>query len=272
MQQIHGQPILISPNTLKPDKPLFIFLPSMEGSGQLLRTQAAGLEAAFDVRCLVLPPDDLTDWPALTEKVVELIKAEIKNGKAEKPLYLGGESFGACLALKVASSAPHLFSHILLINSASSFGERPWMLWGGQIIHWFPSSLYKLSALALIPFLASLDQITPTDFQALLNSIYAVPKETSLWRLSLLKRFSLTDLPLQTLTQPILVIASAADRLLPSVTEAQKLADHLPNAQLYILPQSGHACLLEEKVNLYQIMKSQNFLPVITKPCNLDQS
>ncbi|MFM6099124.1 MAG: alpha/beta hydrolase, partial [Dolichospermum sp.] len=52
------------------------------------------------------------------------------------------------------------------------------------------------------------------------------------------------------------------DRLLPSVTEITRLANILPNSKTFILPNSGHACLLEEDVNLYQILKDNDFLKV----------
>lgn len=260
MSQIHSLPTLITPNGLNPEKPLFILLPSMEGSGQLLRTQAAGLETKFDVRCLVIPPDNSASWADLAKEVIDLIQGECSKSEAGPTVYLGGESFGACLALEVATLAPQLFSHLILINLASSFGKRPWMLWGGQIIRWFPDELYKLSSLALLPFLSAVERLSPENRQALLKALRNVPKETSLWRISLLQGFSLDDLPIERLQQPTLVIASAADRLLPSVAEAQKILCRLPNAKLHLLPHSGHACLLEEDVNLYKIMQTQGFI------------
>ncbi|MGB8699337.1 MAG: alpha/beta hydrolase [Thermosynechococcaceae cyanobacterium] len=70
----------------------------------------------------------------------------------------------------------------------------------------------------------------------------------------------MNNLRLYRLSQPVLIIASGKDRLLPSIAEARQLVELLPNARLLILPQSGHACLLEEDVNLNQILKSQGFL------------
>jgi pimeloyl-ACP methyl ester carboxylesterase len=87
-----------------------------------------------------------------------------------------------------------------------------------------------------------------------------VHKTAFIWRLFLLKSFHLDNLPLKRLTQPVLVISSGSDRLLPSIEDAQQLMNRLPNARLLVLPRSGHACLLEEDVNLYQILSSQNFL------------
>ena len=257
---IKSQVCFLTPKALYPDKPLFIFLPGMDGTGQLLRTQTAGLEVGFDVRCLAIPPDDLTDWDELAKKVVTLIETERANRPPNQPIYLCGESFGGCLALKVALLCPQLFTRIVLINSASSFRRRSWMLWGGEIIRWFPDFLFEFSAVGLLPYLAALERILPEDRQALLDAMRTVPKVTSAWRISLLKFFELDALPLYRVTQPVLIIASGRDRLLPSVADAQHLLSVLNNAKLCVLPDSGHACLLEKNVNLFQLLQRQDFL------------
>lgn len=263
MPNAKGQIRFLPPRSLRPlrpEKPLFVFLPGMDGTGQLLYTQTAKLETGFDIRCLVIPPDDLTSWDELTEKVVALVEGERAQRSADQPIYLCGESFGGCLALKMAVYAPHLFSHIVLVNPAFSFHHQPLMRWGGPLIRWFPDFLYESSAVGLLPSLAALERILPDDRRALLKAMKTVPKETSLWRMALLRSFELDALPLNKIQQPVLIIASGSDRLLPSVSDAQQLSSLLPNAKRYILPKSGHACLLEKDVDLYQIFKGQNFL------------
>jgi len=80
--------------------------------------------------------------------------------------------------------------------------------------------------------------------------------ETVLWRLSLVKEFDVDETQLRQLTQPVLVIASALDRLLPSITEARRLVKILPNAQMVVLPYSGHTCS-EADIKLYEIMQAE---------------
>ena len=55
-------------------------------------------------------------------------------------------------------------------------------------------------------------------------------------------------------------MASEADRLLSSVTEANRLVRYLPNARQILLPDSGHACLLEGEIRLEEILGSRGFL------------
>lgn len=259
MPEVKSRPCFLTPGRVNPNYPLFVFLPGMDGTGQLLRSQTKGLETAFDVRCLAIPPDDLTNWEDLAVKVVNLIEEELKK-RSSRSVYLCGESFGGCLAVKVALCAPHLFDRIILVNPASSFNQRPWLLWGAQLNRLVPENLYGVSALALLPFLSNLARIAPSDRRALLKAMQSVPAKTANWRISLVSEFDVDDTQLGRLTQPILVIAGAADRILPSVLEADRLVNCLPNAKMVVLPQSGHACLLETDVNLFEIMKDHNFL------------
>lgn len=259
MPEIHSHPIFLTPQRIQPELPLFVFLPGMDGTGQLLRTQTAGLETVLDVRCLAIPPDDLTNWDVLTDRVVGLIRTEIAK-VPKRPVYLCGESFGGCLAMRVALHSPHLFDRIILVNPASSFIVRPWLAWGGQLARWLPSPLFHLSSVTLMPLLGNMERITAGDRQAFYHAVQSVPQETIVWRMLLLTELSIPETDLRQLTQPVLLLASAADRLLPSVDEASRLSRLLPNSRVVVLPKSGHACLLEADVNLHQIMVSHDFL------------
>ncbi|EHC12892.1 alpha/beta fold hydrolase [Fischerella thermalis] len=253
------KPCFLTTKRLQPEYPLFVYLPGMDGTGQLLRTQTAGLEVGFDVRCLAIPREDLTSWEVLTNNVLDLIHAELEKS-SQRPVYLCGESFGGCLAQKVAVAAPHLFARIILINPASSFHLRPLYEWASQFSYLVPSSCFDIGALALLPFLATLSRISRSDRQELLKTMRSIPSQTVLWRLSLIREFSVDEQQLRQLNQPVLLVASTQDRLLPSLAEAQRLANILPNSKVVVLPESGHACLLETDINLYEIMKANDFL------------
>lgn len=259
MPQIELKPCFLTPKRVQLEYPLFVYLPGMDGTGQLLRSQTAGLEAGFDVRCFAIPRKDLTSWEILVESVLDLIHAELEKSST-RPVYLCGESFGGCLAMKVAVKAAHLFERIILINPASAFHLRPALNWASQLTYFVPECFYDFGALGLLPFLASLERITRSDRHELLKTMRSVPSETVNWRLSLLREFEVDENKLRNLKQPALLIAGAGDRLLPSVTEVRRLANILANAKTLILPNSGHACLLEKDINLYEIIKSQNFL------------
>jgi pimeloyl-ACP methyl ester carboxylesterase len=261
MPEVELKPCFLTPRRIQPEYPLFVYLPGMDGTGQLLRSQTAGLETGFDVRCLAIPRQDLTGWDTLTNNVLDLIHTELEKS-SQRVVYLCGESFGGCLAMKVAIKAPKLFKRLILINPASAFKLRPWLDWLSQLVELVPECLYDVGALGLLPFLASLQRISDNIRHELLKTMRYVPAETVVWRLSLLREFDIEDEQLRSLTQLTLLIAGGSDRLLPSVNEITRLADIIPNSQAVILPDSGHACLLEEDVNLYEIMQFNNFLEV----------
>ena len=261
MPEVELKPCFLTPRRIQPEYPLFVYLPGMDGTGQLLRSQTAGLETGFDVRCLAIPRQDLTGWDTLTNNVLDLIHTELEKS-SQRVVYLCGESFGGCLAMKVAIKAPKLFKRLILINPASAFKLRPWLDWLSQLVELVPECLYDVGALGLLPFLASLQRISDNIRHELLKTMRYVPAETVVWRLSLLREFDIEDEQLRSLTQLTLLIAGGSDRLLPSVNEITRLANLIPNSQAVILPQCGHACLLEEDVNLYEIMQFNNFLEV----------
>ncbi|WP_373524698.1 alpha/beta fold hydrolase [Nostoc sp.] len=259
IREVELNPCFLTPKRVQPEYPLLVYLPGMDGTGQLLRSQTVGLEAGFDVRCLAIPRKNLNTWDVLTNSVLNLLHAELEKS-SQRAVYLCGESFGGCLAMKVAIQAPHLFKRIILINPASAFQLRPWLNWASQLTFLVPEPLYDIGALGLLPFLASLPRICPSDRHELLKTMRSVPSETVLWRLSLLREFEIDEQRLRQLTQPILLIAGASDRLLPSVTEVKRIANILPNNKIVVLPHCGHACLLEQDTNLYEILKDNDFL------------
>lgn len=250
----------IDPRRVNRDAPLFVYLPGMDGTGKLFQIQEDNLAANFDLRCLKIRTDNHSTWQDLARDTVKLIKSELVR-KTNREVYLCGESFGGCLALKTALAAPSLISKLILVNPASSFNQLPYSGFGVNIAPWLPTWVYRYSSLGLLPFIANLNRISECDRHSLIENMKALPPQVSNWRLSLLKDFKVADEQLRNLAVSSLIIAGAADGLLPSVKEAKKLVNLLPNARMTILPQSGHACLLETEVDLYQILVEQNFTP-----------
>lgn len=255
MQEFSEKIHFLRPVRGRSDLPLLIFLPGMDGTGLLLRSQVDNLSKAFDICCLSIPGDDISSWDRLTEETIAAIAGE--RGSPSRAVYLCGESFGGCLALRVALRAPQLAERLILVNPASCFRQQPLVNWGPYFTRLLPKNIYPLSSLGLLPFLAALERILPGDRQSLLDAMRSVPQRTSVWRLELLRSFYLQPKELKALKLPVLLIAGARDRLLHSVSHAQLLAKHIPNTKTVVLPRSGHACLLEKEVNLYDILNEQ---------------
>jgi len=242
------------------DAPLLVYLPGMDGTGRLFETQVDKLATNFDLRCLALRHDNYSNWHDLALDTIKLIKIEL-SGKKNKQVYLCGESFGGCLALKAAIAAPELITKLVLVNPASSSNQLPILGLGADITPWLPTWIHRYSAAGLLPFLAQLNRINECDRINLVESMKSLPPQIISWRLSLLRDFKVADEQLRSLKIPSLILAGAADALLPSVAEAKKLIALLPQAKMTVLPQSGHACLLETEVDLFKILLEQNFIP-----------
>lgn len=251
------------PAGIQPQHPLFVFIPGMDGSGDLLSTQLPHLRQRFDIRCLSIPPNDLTPWSGMVEQTLKLIHL---TQARPRPVYLCGESFGACLAMLVATKAPDLIHRLILINPASAFHRNPWLQWIATMTPLASDYLYRSSSLAMLPLLISMGRVSRENQQALLFAVRQVSQATAAWRLALLSYFRLDSIPLRRFKHPALIIAGEADRLLPSADEARRLAEHLPQAKSYLLPYSAHACLLEDQVNLCQILESTGILPKALLP------
>jgi pimeloyl-ACP methyl ester carboxylesterase len=256
-QQDHAH--FLTPKTFHPDSPLFVFLPGMDGTGELLHTQTDTLDQCFDIRSLAIPQSNFSNWEELASAVIDLIKQE-QAQKPETTTYLCGESFGGCLALKVLEQAPELLHRVILVNPASSFRERPFLAWGAVGTGWMPEPIYRSSTVLILPFLAAMSRIAPRDRRALLNAMKSVPPQTVRWRLSLLEHFSVDTDRLQEISVPVLILAAGSDRILPSVKEAEQLANYLPNSQVVVLPDSGHTCLLEKDNRLCEMLQNADFL------------
>lgn len=253
------RPHFLTPVKPNPKQPLFVFLPGMDGTGELLQTQVARLDPHFDIRCLAIPPEDASNWEELAGHVIKAIAIE-REKMPHPAVYLCGESFGGCLAMKVAVRAPDAFDRLILVNPASSFRERPYLGWASRAVGWMPSFLYPASNLTILPILSAMGRMTKEARRALVRAMKSVPPQTVIWRMSLLEEFAIDLNALGRLSQPVLLVASQSDRLLPSVEEAQRLRSAFVDARLHVLPDSGHTSLLEADVHLYEILKSEDFL------------
>jgi pimeloyl-ACP methyl ester carboxylesterase len=231
----------------------------MDGTGQLFYRQQAALSDHFNLLALVLPSTTLPlTWTAIATQLHHCLD----NQTLHHPLYICGESFGGCLALAYASQFPDQIGKLILINPATGFDRRPWLQLGIPLNRWLPDGLQGLITLTGLPFLAAIERIQPEDRRQLLRAMRALSPAMVAERLALLQQFSVSALDWQRLQLPCLILASQGDRLLPSVAEAYRLMARLAQAQVHILPHSGHACLLETALSLKLILAEQNWLPL----------
>ncbi len=253
MNQAWENPLTFLPDAAQPTRPLMILVAGMDGTGRLMHRQAKLLQAAFDVRCLAIPVDDRSSWEMLAQWAIARVQTAHQENR-QRRIYLAGESFGACLALKMVVRAPNLFDRLILVNSASAFARQGWLMWGSQANRWFPTVLHRLASVGAVAMLCRLERLTAGDRQLFLQILRTIPPQTSHWRFALLREFALSEAEWRQIQPPTLMIASGRDAILPSLAEAKRLTQCIPQSQVVTLPDSGHCCLIEASVNLLHLM------------------
>ena len=85
-------------------------------------------------------------------------------------------------------------------------------------------------------------------------------------RLHMLLRYDVRA-RLAALRAPTLVVAGSRDRLLPSAENGRYLAQRIPGAALRVLPDAGHACLIEPGVDLAAMIRDWRGIVSRTSTC-----
>ncbi|GJP71321.1 hypothetical protein CLOP_g8635 [Closterium sp. NIES-67] len=275
-------------------RPLLVYLPGMDGTGQCLQPQIRSLtRAGFDIRSLYIPTTDRSTWRELVRRVTPLIQqAASEGGEGTREVTVLAESFGACLALRIAAANPTLFHRLVLINPATAFPSNNPLVSlcvATGLLAIFPPPLYEFAQDVALPLLVKRSRVQPPAAAAssaaagggggskgggggalslrVLSPIDYVPAACASWRLSLLNDQSgLSDGVLKSIHTPTLLIASSKDRVLPAVPETGRLLALLPNSKRVILPSSGHTVLLEADVDIAAIIQTHGFAPTNPVP------
>lgn len=255
-----SSPVLFAPTLPQLEKPLMVLLPGLDGTGRLFDLQVRRLSPYFDLRCLMLPEANRQSWQTLSARVAELIRDE----QLSRVTYLCGESYGGCLALQIAVSQPSLVERLVLINPASSLRSQFWAAWMTRASRYVPEWIYRFSGSVALSLLANFDRIQEDWQRRFIETVRPISQDCVTWRLTMLEQFEIAPQVLRRLTIPTALIASASDRLLPSVQEVERLQMLLPQSITHRLPGSGHVCLIEEAIDLAQCLKRLDFLPEVS--------
>ncbi|KAL3693711.1 hypothetical protein R1sor_007362 [Riccia sorocarpa] len=265
---------LLSPLGLLPEsvrdeneygRPLLVYVPGMDGTGEGIKSQLGSLfGAGYDIRCVYIPSNDRSTWQQLVDIILPLVREEVYDETGGKRhLTVFGESFGGCLALRLAQADPSLVSRLVLLNPATNFPTSN--LLGSVaaqtgLLALFPEPLYEIAQDIVLPLLVKRNRVSTSGTEEFLSPLDFVPAGCAAWRLAMLNDLtSLSDSDLRVVSMPTLLIASAKDRILSSMTEGARLQRVLSNAKRVVLPESGHTALYEDNVNVADIMSSNGF-------------
>jgi pimeloyl-ACP methyl ester carboxylesterase len=119
-----------------------------DGSGAAIHPQLPELhDSGFAVWALYTPPTNRMEWPELVVKTAALMQQACSE--AGGPVLLLAESYGTCLALRLALQHPELIHRMVLINSATCFeralGGLASALTATGLLQLFPQPLFSVA-------------------------------------------------------------------------------------------------------------------------------
>jgi len=258
-----------------PESPLLLYLPGIDGTGLGLIRQHKRLGEIFDIWCLHFPVTDRTPARDLVKLIERTVRSEYFR-LPKRPIYIVGESIGACLALDVAASNPDIDLVLILANPVTrvnNFMLQPLSSLLEILPDGVPSFLEENFRFEQgYPFAAMFEtMLNETDAAqiggGLLGDLFATsvnlptlarifPKDTLLWKLQLLKSASASAKShMYTVKAQTLILLSGRDQWLLNKEDIEKLHCTLPNCEVRKFENYGQLLFLEDGVDLVTIIK-----------------
>ena len=234
--------------TLQGSGPLLIYVPGLDGTGQLFFKQAEALARVYRVVTFRSRDDGRFNYEDLTSDLAAIIE-DLKEEQA----IIVGESFGGTIALSFALANPQMVARLVVVNSFPRFRNRFKIEMGVVLASGLPFHLlwpFRRAASAIALFL---DGVNKSDRRLFWRAIRTVSGPAYARRLNLIAAFDVED-RLGAIQAPVLFIAGDRDLLVPSAREARAMAARMPNASVKIIEGAGHACLLGDRVRLAELL------------------
>ncbi|KAL0737607.1 hypothetical protein Bca4012_013817 [Brassica carinata] len=247
-----------------PGSPLLLFIPGMDGTGLGLIRQHKKLGELFDIWCLHIPARDRTSAKDLVKLIEQTVKSE-NHLFPNRPIYLVGESIGACLALDVAARNPNIDIALILANPATranNFISQPLSGILNVLPDGIPTLLEDVFGLKQGgPLTETLDAFS-SEFAfhqiggGMLRDLFAVSanlpnlsrifsKNTLLWKLELLKSaIASAKSNMYAVRAETMILLSGRDQWLLNMEDIDRFSRTLPNCIVRKFNDSGPFLLL----------------------------
>uniref|UniRef100_A0A1J3DIS7 Acyltransferase-like protein, chloroplastic n=1 Tax=Noccaea caerulescens TaxID=107243 RepID=A0A1J3DIS7_NOCCA len=262
-----------------PNSPLLLFLPGIDGTGLGLIRHHKKLGEIFDIWCLHIPVKDRTPAKDLVKLIERTIKSE-NNRFPNRPIYIVGDSIGACLALDVAARNPNIDLVLILANPATHVNNIMSQPVSGML-NILPDGIPTLMEEIFgfkqgDPLAAMLDALT-NEFAVhqfgggMLRDIFAVsanlptlskifPKDTLLWKLELLKSaIASANSHIYAVRAETMILLSGRDQWLLNEEDIDRYSRTMPKCIVRKLKDNGQFLFLEDGVDLVTIIKGTCF-------------
>ncbi|KAL6846793.1 hypothetical protein ACP4OV_024241 [Aristida adscensionis] len=244
--------------------PTMLYLPGIDGVGLGLTRHHERLAKMFELWCLHIPVEDRTPFEGLVEYVERTVKSE-SSSAPDRPVYLVGESLGACIALAVAARNPDIDLVLILVNPGTSFHKsqlqslsaflelvpEPFHLTTPQLLNFLTGNFMKMPSAFLGQGLSieeagqNISELTSIMLSTLSFLVDILTKESIIWKLKMLRTASsFVNSRLHAVKAQTLVLASGNDELLPSREEGERLRGALAKCRTRHFRENGHKILL----------------------------
>jgi 3-oxoadipate enol-lactonase len=166
-----------------------------------------------------------------------------------------GLSMGAMIGMAFALDHPDRLGRLVLANTTSSYGPEGRAMWQARAKAVEDGGLDAIKDMVMARYFSETFRALHTDVvQDVAKRFLATPAEGYLGCCDAIAQLDFTG-DLGRIRARTLVIAGAADAGTP-VAMAQVIADHIPGAQMSVLPEAAHLSAVEKPAEFAALAKS----------------
>jgi 3-oxoadipate enol-lactonase len=225
-----------------------VLVPGINGSGELFYRQIPLLERSYRVATYTLR-DSADSLDMLADDLARVVDTA---APIDRRAVIVGESFGGAVAMTFALKHPERVAALVILNSFSRYTPQFRLniaIAGLTAVPWNTMPLVRRMTGRRLHS----RHTHPTEMKRFIDLTTRATRRGYINRLKLLRQYDVRD-RLHELTSPTLFLAAERDHLVPSVTEAQYMAERVPSSAMRVLSGHGHICLIAPDLDLRQII------------------
>ncbi|MAF64847.1 MAG: hypothetical protein CMJ84_04215 [Planctomycetes bacterium] len=219
-----------------------VYIPGIDGTGELLLGTRSRLAAHFRVVCLRYDLEPGVEFGRDTyEGLAGSVVDVLDECGIEAPLLLA-ESFGGPLGLHLALDHPERVSALAIVNSFAHYRLRARLALTNAVMPRIPVSLARIVRRHVGPVMLMgprRDAEMVSEFRRVEGLVFG---EGYLRRARMLSSVDLRP-RLAQVRRPVALFASERDGIVDSVPQAREMAAAIPGATMEIIPRAAHIAL-----------------------------